>query len=84
MRSTPNQITDTTRTRRVDDQVVRNVNSPRQAAGKPLHGCVLALDGFLSARVKPNVEDDAHYHSNHKKIHCLKVLQAAIDCLLRF
>jgi hypothetical protein len=53
------------------------------APGKPLHGCVLALDGFLSARVKPNVEDDAHYHSNHKKIHCLNV-QAAIDYLLRF
>jgi hypothetical protein len=53
------------------------------ASGKPLHGCVLALDGFLSARVTPNVEDDAHYHSNHKKINCLNV-QAAIDYLLRF
>jgi hypothetical protein len=53
------------------------------APGKLLHGCVLALDGFLSARVKPNVEDDAHYHRNHKKIHCLNV-QAAIDYLLHF
>jgi hypothetical protein len=53
------------------------------APGKPLHGCRLALDGFLSARVKPNVEDDAHYHSIHKKIHCRNV-QAASDYLLRF
>jgi hypothetical protein len=52
------------------------------APGKPLHGCILALDGFLSARVKPNIEDDAHYHSIHKKIHCLNV-QAAVDYLLR-
>jgi hypothetical protein len=37
------------------------------------HGCVLALDGFISARAKPNVVDDAHYHSNRKKIHCFDV-----------
>jgi hypothetical protein len=38
------------------------------APSKPLHGCILALDGFLSARAKPNIEDDAHYPSIHKKI----------------
>jgi hypothetical protein len=53
------------------------------APGKLLHGCILALDGFLSARVKPNIEDDAHYHSIHKMIHCLNV-QATIDYLLCF
>jgi hypothetical protein len=53
------------------------------APSKLLHGCILALDGFLSARVKPNVEDDAHYHSIHNKIHRLNI-QAAIDYLLRF
>jgi hypothetical protein len=53
------------------------------APGKPLCCCVLVLIGFLSARAIPNVEDDAHYHSNHKKYHCLNV-QAAVDYLLRF
>jgi hypothetical protein len=53
------------------------------APGKSLHGCVLALDGFLSARVKPYVEDDAHYDSIHKKIHCLNV-QAAVDYSICF
>jgi hypothetical protein len=48
------------------------------APSKPLHGCVPALDGFLSARVKPNIEDDVHYHSIHKKIHCLNVQAALI------
>jgi hypothetical protein len=38
------------------------------APGKPLCSCVLVLNGFLSARAIPNVEDDANYHSNHKKI----------------
>jgi hypothetical protein len=67
------------RTQRVEDKVVRNVDR----TGQPLHGCKLALDGFLSARINPNVEDDAHYHSIHKKIHCLNV-QATIDYLLLF
>ena len=51
--------------------------------GKPFHGIVLALDGFLCARITPNVANDAHYHNNHKKIHALNV-QAAVDHLLRF
>ena len=46
-----------------------------------LHGCVLALDGFLSVRTTPDVENDAQYFSTHKKFHCLNV-QAAVDNLL--
>jgi hypothetical protein len=57
--------------------------SRKSTADGIFHGCVLALDGFLSPRLKPNVVNAADYFSGHKKTFALNV-QAACDHNLKF
>ena len=52
-------------------------------AGGSMNGCVLAIDGFLSPRIRPNVEHPYDYFTDRKSIYCLIVI-AAIDHLGRF
>ena len=55
----------------------------KSTADGVLSGCLLALDGFLSSRIKPSVSNDADYYTKHKNIYALNV-QAACDHHLRF
>jgi hypothetical protein len=52
-------------------------------AGGSMFGCVLAVDGFLSPRTKPDVDDPNEFFTDRKSIYCLNVI-AAVDYLGRF
>ena len=49
-------------------------------AGGPMNGCVLAINGFLSPRIRPNVEHPYDYFTDQKSFYCLNVI-GAIDHL---
>jgi hypothetical protein len=48
-----------------------------------MFGRVLAVDGFLSPRTKPDVDDPNEFFTDRKSIYCLNVI-AAVDYLGRF
>jgi hypothetical protein len=52
-------------------------------AGGSMNGCVLVIDGFLSPRTKPDVDDPNEFFTDRKSIYCLNVI-TAVDFLGRF
>jgi hypothetical protein len=57
--------------------------SELSTAGGSMNGCVLAIDGFLSPRTKPDVDDPNEFFTDGKSIYCLNVI-AAVNFLGRF
>ena len=68
-----------------DDQLeaIAQEWSKLSTAGGSMFGCVLAVDGFLSPRLQPNVESSRDYYTDRKSIYCLNII-AAVDHLGRF
>ena len=64
------------------EQIAEGWNSLLTAGGA-MNGCVLAIDGFLSPRTCPNIENSRDFYTDRKSFHCLMVI-AAIDYLGRF
>jgi hypothetical protein len=54
--------------------------SKLSTAGGSMNGCVLAIDGFLSPRTKPDVDDPNEFFTDRKSIYCLNII-AAVDFL---
>jgi hypothetical protein len=52
-------------------------------AGGSMFVCVLAIDGFPSPRIQPDVESPRYYYTDQKSIYCLNII-AAVHHLGRF